>query len=224
MVLLAIIGNSRTQENKDPETKLMIHDGSTFASILQHIAPLIFKRSAEYLTSKQHLLSSDALKSLTQIKVMEKEFTEDQKQKRSYYSVLAELALIDEDLSDAERDHLLDQAEAYDVSKVEAIQLLEGKKVVEFIEPTTKEEQFKLLYNLVKIMMMDGFIHEKEMKFCKDFARKLGYKKYVSDSIIPAMISYVLNNAPAMVAMNSIMDPSYWPNTIKLADQQSDED
>lgn len=145
------------------------------------------------------------------------QYSQEQKQKRSYYSVLVELALVDQDLSVLEKQRLIDRAEELYVTDAEVAQLLNGEKVVEFVPPATQEESFFLLYDLVKMMMTDGLIHRKEMAFCKAFAARQGFKPYVCDTIVPAMVTYVMNNSEVDVAMKAIMDPSYWPDSIRVS-------
>lgn len=64
--------------------------------------------------------------------------------------------------------------------------ILESEESHELEIPKTHEQRMSQLYDMVKMMLADGIIEDREMEFCENIFEKMGYQK----SLIQKLIKY----------------------------------
>lgn len=67
--------------------------------------------------------------------------------------------------------------------------MLKGKDKVKFVIPSTQNEKVRHLTDMVKLMMVDGKIHDNELELCKLLAIEYGYRHEVIDAMMLDIIA-----------------------------------
>ena len=111
------------------------------------------------------------------------------KKNKSYIKNLLELARADGKLDDSELELVISIAGNFDISKVEVLEIKDNPNSIQFTPPSSYSAKVKLLEDLVKIMIADKEIDEKEVKLCKDLALKLDIAPVIVDELIQNLIS-----------------------------------
>jgi len=89
-------------------------------------------------------------------------------------SILIELANRDGELDASERKLIFQIARAHNHTEEEVNELIENTPTINY-ENLSSEERFEMLYDLVRLMKVDGKIFDDEILYCLDVARRLGY-------------------------------------------------
>ena len=111
------------------------------------------------------------------------------KKNKSYIKNLLEVAIADGILDESELELVISIASNFDISKEEVIEIKDNPSTIQFTPPSSYSAKVKLLEDLVKIMIADKEIDEKEVKICKDFALKLDIAPVIVDELIQNLIS-----------------------------------
>jgi len=69
-------------------------------------------------------------------------------------------------------------------SDLEISSMINQKEEKEFVFPEKETERYHQLYELVSMIMIDGFIHNKEVELLKKYARKLKFEDHIIDPLI----------------------------------------
>ena len=113
------------------------------------------------------------------------------KKNKSYIKNLLEVAIADGILDESELELVISIASNFDISKEEVIEIKDNPSTIQFTPPSSYSAKVKLLEDLVKIMIADKEIDEKEVKICKDLAIKLDIAPVIVDDLIN---NYTENN------------------------------
>ena len=106
------------------------------------------------------------------------------KKNKSYIKNLLELAIADGKLDESEMKAIISIAGNFDLSEQEVMAIKDNHQEIDFTPPSSYSAKVKLLEDLVKIMIADHEIDEKEVKICKDLALKLNIAPVIVDELI----------------------------------------
>ena len=106
------------------------------------------------------------------------------KKNKSYIKNLLELAIADGKLDESEMKAIISIAGNFDLSEQEVMAIKDNHQEIDFTPPSSYSAKVKLLEDLVKIMIADHEIDEKEVKICKDLALKLNIASVIVDELI----------------------------------------
>lgn len=91
-------------------------------------------------------------------------------------SILAMLSKADQVVAEQEYRLILFIANRLGMEEEEAKQLFDNPKPIPSFKNIPTEDKVEFLYDIVKMMKIDGKVHAKEVKFCEKLAMKLGYR------------------------------------------------
>ncbi len=112
-------------------------------------------------------------------------FNNNEKNKhKSYIKNLLEVAIVDGDLDKSELELVISTASKFDISKKTVLEIKDNPGTITFNPPSSYSAKIKLVEDLVKIMMADKIVEEKEVRICKEFALKLKISTVIVDDII----------------------------------------
>ena len=111
----------------------------------------------------------------------------------SHMKNLIEMAMVDGHFDNSEKKLLNDIAKKYGVSSVQLKSIEENPNSIEFEIPIDETQKFEQLYDLVHMMVVDGYIDRDEIKLCGVFARKFGYEESKSNELIDAVANNIKN-------------------------------
>ena len=106
------------------------------------------------------------------------------KKNKSYIKNLLEVAIADGILDESELELVISIASNFDISKEEVFEIKDNPSTIQFTPPSSYSAKVKLLEDLVKIMIADKEIDEKEVKICKELALKLDIAPVIVDDLI----------------------------------------
>lgn len=117
-------------------------------------------------------------------------FNNNEKNKyKSYIKNLLEVAIVDGDLDKSELELVISIASKFDISKKTVLEIKENPGTVTFNPPSSYSAKIKLIEDLVKVMMIDKSVEEKEVQICREFALKLKISTVIIDDIILSISS-----------------------------------
>lgn len=108
--------------------------------------------------------------------------------KKSQFSQLARMAMVDGHIDEREKDLLFTMAAKLGLTQKEFAEVMVHSQDIPFVIPTSTDERFQQLYDLVRMMMVDDTHSSDEMELCHDLARKLGFDPVE----IPAILQMVM--------------------------------
>jgi hypothetical protein len=91
------------------------------------------------------------------------------------------------------------------LSPEEFNRILERPESVSFYPPNSYKERIDQLFDLVRLMMIDGEIDEDEMIFCKTVAEKLGFNHRIIDKIVNDIIHVVVQGIARDIAIARLL-------------------
>lgn len=91
-------------------------------------------------------------------------------------SILVHLSKADKVVAEEEYRLILFIADGLGVSEEETAKIINDPKPIPRLKDLHPEEKFKYLFNVIRMMKVDGRIHPSEIKFCEKLALNLGYK------------------------------------------------
>lgn len=112
----------------------------------------------------------------------------EKKKHKSYIKNLLEVAIADGKLDESELNVIIKIAANFEMTKDEVLTIKDNHPEIEFTPPSSYSAKVRLLEDLVKIMIADKQIDEKEVKICKDLALKLDIAPVIVDELIQSSI------------------------------------
>ena len=103
---------------------------------------------------------------------------------RQKISLLINLARIDGDFAEEEKQLIIQLASSKGLSKQEIQDLFDRPDNIESLGALSRETKKEYLLDSIKLMLADGRIEETERNFCQNVALKLTYHKDVVDFLI----------------------------------------
>lgn len=89
-------------------------------------------------------------------------------------SILIELAIRDGEIDDRENKLIHQIGEAHGFENEEIQVMIKNPPTIDYAQ-LSEDERFEMLYNLVRLMKVDGKIFDEEIMYCLDVAKKLNY-------------------------------------------------
>ena len=127
------------------------------------------------------------------------------KRGKAHLKNLLELAMADGQFDDIEAEYLLSLAQRFNISENELKKLKENANSIEYKPPVNDREKFDHLHQLVRMMLMDGEIHEREMEICKVLASRLGLKSELVDDFIQVIDEDVAKEVPSDIIIGKLL-------------------
>ncbi len=93
---------------------------------------------------------------------------------RTSLAILIELANRDGEIDQTERKLISQIGAAHNHTEEEIEEIIKNTPTIDY-DLLTSEERFEMLYDLVRLMKVDGKIFDDEILYCLEVARKLGY-------------------------------------------------
>lgn len=122
--------------------------------------------------------------------------SDNKEEKLSRIKLLIGLAAIDDDgISAVERKFIFSNAAEMGLDKNDLAQAIQNIKEElkgkegEYTLPTSKEERFDIVHDLVLLMLIDGNIDPKETEFCHKVAEKLGFDSSIVTDLVTQYIT-----------------------------------
>jgi len=108
----------------------------------------------------------------------------EKQQALDYFQNLYLVAVADGKLAEEEKKTLVNFAQKMGINAREASQIMLNIRFLDFAIPEDKEAQMDQLRDIIKLMMSDGHIHDKEYELCRRFAEKIGKTEVTLNRII----------------------------------------
>lgn len=89
-------------------------------------------------------------------------------------SILIELAIRDGEIDDREHRLIHQIGEAHGLEEEEITIMIDSPPQIDYSK-LSEDERFEMLYNLVRLMKVDGKIFDEEILYCLDVAKRLKY-------------------------------------------------
>lgn len=138
------------------------------------------------------------------------------KRGKAHIKNLLELAMADGQFDEIEAEYLLALAQRFNISEVQLQKIKDNLGGVEYVPPKTDLEKFEHLHHLIRMMMMDGEIHEKELEICKLLALRLGLKAEFVDDFIRVIGDDVRNEVPSDIIIGQLLKIAQERESIKI--------
>jgi uncharacterized tellurite resistance protein B-like protein len=113
--------------------------------------------------------------------------------------------MADGQFDDIEAEYLLSLAQRFNISENELKKLKENIDQIEYKPPVNDREKFDHLHQLVRMMMMDGEIHDREMEICKVLADRLGLKAELVDDFVKVIGNDVIKEVPSDIIIGKLL-------------------
>lgn len=97
----------------------------------------------------------------------------------SRIKLLINLAKVDGQVADREKNHLINIARANGIYPDEIYPLFTQRHEVLVPEDLSDDQKFDLIFSLIHLMKLDERMYREEIAFCGQVAAKLGYNKQV---------------------------------------------
>ena len=94
------------------------------------------------------------------------------------------IAVADGYLVREEKEMLLEVAQRMGVSRAQARDIMQKITHLEFIIPDEYEEQMMHLEYIIRMMMIDHEIHDREYELCFAFAKQIGHNEVILQKMI----------------------------------------
>jgi uncharacterized tellurite resistance protein B-like protein len=107
----------------------------------------------------------------------------------SHIQNLIDVAYADGNIDDTEIELIVSIGGKYDITREEIMALKEKRKFVRFSPPSSYSAKVKLLEDLVKVMVADKEIDEKEIEICKSLALKLHLSPVIIDDLVMSLVN-----------------------------------
>jgi len=98
------------------------------------------------------------------------------------------IAMADGKVADEEEALLVEVAQKMDINKEEQEAIKENAEILGFFVPNDPKERLQHLEYIVRMMMVDSEIHDKEYQLCLQYADKSGYDQSVFEKVIDKII------------------------------------
>lgn len=97
----------------------------------------------------------------------------------AHLKLLINLASIDHEISDRERDYIFSIGRANGLAQAAVEPLFERQHKMVIPPTLTKEEKFDYLYSLVQLMKIDQRLYRDEIRYCSQVCSGLGFQNEV---------------------------------------------
>jgi uncharacterized tellurite resistance protein B-like protein len=103
---------------------------------------------------------------------------------KSHLSVLVQLAKVDGDFAEVERNFIYQIGTANGMSEEEIQDVIENPEVTGDLTWLSDDEKFEYIFSIVQLMKLDGKLFQDEIRYCSTLAGKLGYNESVLVELI----------------------------------------
>ena len=97
----------------------------------------------------------------------------------SQLKLLVNLALIDEEVADREKQYITNIGMANGLTKQDVEYLFNQNHDVIIPDDLSNDQKFDYIFSLVQLMKIDERLYKNEIKYCSQVAAKLGYQQDV---------------------------------------------
>ena len=97
------------------------------------------------------------------------------------------LAKIDDHFDDREEDLVFEIGRQNGFTDAEIFEVIGNPKNLPIAQPSSEIEQFRHLFNVVNMMMVDDRLFQVELEYCVHVALQLGFKKIIVNVLIKAI-------------------------------------
>ena len=118
----------------------------------------------------------------------------------SRMKLLINLAKVDGQVADKEKNHLINIARANGIYPDEIYPLFTQNHPMVVPGDLSDDQKFELIFNLIQLMKLDERMYREEIAFCGQVAAKLGYDKQVMFELL----THVKSGAMAANEMESL--------------------
>ena len=94
---------------------------------------------------------------------------------QTHLSMLIDLATIDDDFDEKERQMIYMIGKANGMTKEQVDELVNNPHPIEHVESLSFDEKFEYLFNIVQLMKIDHEVFLSEIHYCEDMAERLGF-------------------------------------------------
>ena len=101
------------------------------------------------------------------------------KKVKSHLRYLASLAKIDGHVDEAEMNLLYQVADKNGIKPNVVRSIVSNPGSVEIEVPDNNSDRFYQIFDIVQLMLADGIIHDSELDYCVEMAKKLGFRKAI---------------------------------------------
>lgn len=91
-------------------------------------------------------------------------------------SILAHLSKADNVVADEELKLIMYIADGLGISKERTNEIINNPQPIPKLKNLPPDEKFTYLFNIIRMMKVDGKVHSNEIRFCEKVAMNLGYK------------------------------------------------
>ncbi|MDN5203065.1 TerB family tellurite resistance protein [Fulvivirgaceae bacterium BMA10] len=106
---------------------------------------------------------------------------------KSYLKQLLKVAMADGHEDEIETKFIQKVAGQFNITAEEVQEIRDNLHNITFSEPKTGKERFKMIFDLVWIMMIDGQIDVGEIHTCSRVAMKMGYEPEIIEQLVEAI-------------------------------------
>lgn len=129
--------------------------------------------------------------------------------KKSHFSRLARMAMVDGHIDEREKDLLFTLAAKLGLSQQEFADVLVNSHKIPFVAPTEIQERVEQLFELVHMMMADGTEMPEERSFCEEMALKLDFSAEHIPAIIDLIVAEIAASGDVSELMNQMQANGY---------------
>jgi uncharacterized tellurite resistance protein B-like protein len=116
---------------------------------------------------------------------------------KSYIKQLLQVAMADGHLDAHEINNLMQIAKRMDITEEEVQDIRNNMDKVPFTPPKGTKDTFRLLFDLVWMMMIDGNVIGNEMRVCQSLAMQMGFAPETITDLAGFIRQQVAKGAPA---------------------------
>lgn len=124
---------------------------------------------------------------------------------KSHMKNLIEMAAVDGNFDTVEYDLLKSIAKRNSISENQLAEIRKNPQAVKFELPSSAEEKFTQLYDLVHMMSIDKNIHVEELRLSELFAIKFGYRREFIQELIESIRFNIENGQTPKEAMRRVL-------------------
>lgn len=129
----------------------------------------------------------------------------DKKKRKSHFKNLLAVAMADGNFDNVEYEYIMALAQKCYMSPAEVQRVIDNPEMIGFYAPKTNQERFDQIYDLVTVMLIDGKIDDREMKLCKIFAMKLGFRTAIVDRLIMDIVDQAVHGVAKDLALKQVL-------------------
>ncbi len=115
---------------------------------------------------------------------------------KSHMKNLIEVALVDGHFDDDEFELLFRLAEKHSLTRDEILSIKKELSDVPFVVPANEQRRFNQLYELIQMMLADGFVDRGEMRLCTLFAKRFGYPEFRAEELVDSVARNIETGNP----------------------------